>query len=313
MDRRYLDLSLPVGQSRRMRIVERPGLWMAPDRLATLVGQLRQIASRTFADKDREYGIFSGDTSRLESTFVTLVTDSQTGAPIAFNALPVIPLELDGRPVDLLHLGLVMVDPDQRSKGLSWVLYGLTCFLLFIRNQGRPIWISNVTQVPAVVGMVTETFSEVYPDPKTNAPRKFRHLVLVRQIMRAHRYVFGVGPEAGFDEQSFIITNSYTGGSDNLKKTFDAAQKHRQPVFNDFCQSHLDYVRGDDVIQIGKLDLAAARRYLTDMVPKGALGLVLVASVMALVQRAILPIVQWLDADREFGRLRPRKPGASKA
>jgi hypothetical protein len=27
---------------------------------------------------------------------------------------------------------------------------------------------------------------------------------------------------------------------------------------------------------------------------------------MALVQRAILPVVQWLDADREFGRLRPR-------
>lgn len=306
MDRRYLDLGLPVGQSRRMRIVERPGLWMAPDQLATLVGQVRAIASRTLADKDLDYGIFSGDPSRLQSTFITLVTDSKTGAPIAFNALPVIPLELDGRPVELLHLGLVMVDPDQRSKGLSWVLYGLTCFLLFLRNQGRPIWISNVTQVPAVVGMVTETFSEVYPDPKSNAPRKFRHLVLVRQIMRAHRYVFGVGPEAGFDEQRFIITNSYTGGSDNLKKSFEVAQKHRQAVFNDYCQANLDYGRGDDVIQIGRLDLAAARRYLTDMVPKGALGFVLVASVMALVQRAILPIVQWLDADREFGRLRAR-------
>jgi len=306
MVRRFLDLSLPVGQNRRMRIVERPGLWMAPETLAGLVGQLRQIASRTLADKNLEYGIFSGDKSRLETTFITLVTDGKTDAPIAFNALPVIPLELDGRPVDLLHLGLVMVDPEQRSKGLSWVLYGLTCFLLFIRNQGRPIWISNVTQVPAIVGMVTETFSEVYPDPKSNAPRKFRHLVLVRQIMRGHRHVFGVGPEAGFDEQHFIITNAYTGGSDNLKKTFDIAQKHRQPVFNDYCQTHLDYVRGDDVIQIGKLDLAAARRYLTDMVPKGALGLVAVASIMALVQRAILPIVQWLDADREFGRLRPR-------
>jgi hypothetical protein len=306
MVRRYLDLGLPVGQNRRMRIIERPGLWMAPDMLSALVGQLRQIASRTLKGEDLEYGIFSGDKSRLESTFITLVTDSKTGAPIAFNALPVIHLELDGRSVELLHLGLVMIDPDQRSKGLSWVLYGLTCFLLFIRNQGRPIWISNVTQVPAVVGMVTETFSEVYPDPRSNAPRKFRHLVLVRQIMRTHRYVFGVGPEAGFDEQSFIITNSYTGGSDNLKKTFEEAQKHRQSVFNDYCRSHLDYARGDDVIQIGKLDLAAAGRYLADMVPKGALGFVAVASIMALIQRAILPVAQWLDADREFGRLRPR-------
>jgi hypothetical protein len=306
MERRYLDLGLPVGQGRRMRIVERPGLWMAPDKLAELIAQLRQIASRTLNDKDLEYGIFSGDKSRLESTFITLVTDSKTGAPIAFNALPVIPLELDGRPVELLHLGLVMVDPDQRSKGLSWVLYGLTCFLLFIRNQGRPIWISNVTQVPAIVGMVTETFSEVYPDPASNAPRKFRHLVLARQIMRAHRYVFGVGPEAGFDEDCFVITNAYTGGSDSLKKSFEVAQKHRKPVFNDFCEAQLDYARGDDVIQIGKLDMAAARRYLTDMVPKGALGLVAVAAIMALVQRAVLPIIHWLDATREFGRLRPR-------
>jgi hypothetical protein len=306
MVRHYLDLSLPVGQGRRMRIVERPGRWMEAAKLAELVGQLRKIAARTLNEGELKYGIFSGDTSRLEATFITLVTDSKSGAPIAFNALPVIPLELDGRAVDLVHLGLVMVDPDQRSKGLSWVLYGLTCFLLFIRNQGRPIWISNVTQVPAIVGMVSETFSEVYPDPKTNAPRKFRHLVLARQIMRSHRYVFGVGPEAGFDETNFIMTNSYTGGSDSLKKTFEQAQKHRQAVFNEFCQTHLDYVRGDDVIQIGKLDLAAARRYLSDMVPKGALGLVAVASVMALVQRAILPVVQWLDADREFGRLRPR-------
>lgn len=306
MERRDLDLSLPVGQSRRMRIIERPGLWMAPDKLAELVGKLRLIASRTLADKDLEYGIFSGDKSRLESTFITLVTDSKTGAPIAFNALPVIPLELDGRPVELLHLGLVMVDPDQRSKGLSWVLYGLTCFLLFIRNRGRPIWISNVTQVPAIVGMVTETFSEVYPDPAGGSPRKFRHLVLARQILRAHRYVFGVGPEAEFDEQQFIIRNAYTGGSDNLKKSFEIAQKHRKPVFNEFCQSHLDYERGDDVIQIGKLDLPAARRYLTDMVPKGALGFVAVASIMALIQRAILPVIQWLDGKREFGRLRPR-------
>lgn len=289
-----------------MRIVERPGLWMAPDQLSALVEQLRTIASRTLADGDLDYGIFSGDRERLEASFITLVTDSKTGAPIAFNALPVISLELDGRPVELVHLGLVMVDPDQRSKGLSWVLYGLTCFLLFIRNQGRPIWVSNVTQVPAVVGMVTETFSEVYPDPEKNTPRKFRQLVLVRQIMADHRHVFGVGQEAGFDEQSFIMTNSYTGGSDSLKKTFEAAQKHRRPVFNDFCQTQLDYERGDDVIQIGKLDLAAARRYLTEMVPKGALGLVAVAAIMALVQRAILPIVQWLDADREFGRLRPR-------
>jgi hypothetical protein len=297
---------LPAGQQRRIRIVERPGLWMSKERLDELRGSLRAIASRTLSGEELNYGIFSDDPSRLENTLVTLVTDARDGAPIAFNALPIIELELDGRPLNLIHLGLVMVDPEQRSKGLSWVLYGLTCFLLFIRNQGRPIWLSNVTQVPAIVGMVSETFSDVYPNPATDNPRKFRHLVLARQIMRAHRHVFGVGPEADFDEQAFVIRNAYTGGSDNLKKTFEQAQKHRKPVFNEFCERVLDYKRGDDVIQIGRLDLAAAGRYLNDMVPKQAWAAVAVAAVMTLVQRAILPVIQWLDSNREWGRLRAR-------
>ena len=306
MRHRYIDLSLPVGQRRRLRIVEKPGLWMPAPALAELREKLRTIASRTLGDRDLEYGIFSRDPSRLAATYITLVSDTTTGAPIAFNALPAIALELDGRPLELIHLGLVMVDPEQRSKGLSWVLYGLTCFLLFIRNQGRPVWLSNVTQVPAIVGMVSETFSDVYPDPATGNPRKFRHLVLVRQIMRDHRHVFGVGPEAEFDEGAFVIRNAYTGGSDNLKKSFERAQKHRKPLFNDFCQQALDYTRGDDVIQIGRLDMDAARRYLTDMVPKRAWALVGVAAVLTLVQRALLPLVQWLDSSREWGRLRPR-------
>lgn len=306
MTQRHLDISLPAGKQRRMRIVERPGNWMAPAELEALRQQLRRIASRTLSDKDLEYGVFSSDPGRLKATFITLVTDARTGAPIAFNALPVIDLELDGRPTQLIHLGLVMVDPEQRSKGLSWVLYGLTCFLLFIRNQGRPIWISNVTQVPAIVGMVSETFSDVYPDPATGNLRKFRHLVLGRQILKSHRHVFGVGPEAEFDETAFVIRNAYTGGSDNLKKTFEAAQKHRQPVYNEFCGKVLDYERGDDLIQIGRLDLGAARRYLVNMVPRQAWALVAVAAAMALVQRLILPLVQWLDSSREWGRLRAR-------
>jgi hypothetical protein len=307
MARRWMDIRLPAGQQRRIRIVERPGLWMEPSDLDALRQSLRAVASRTLSGADLEYGIFSGDPTRLQSSIVTLVSDARSGAPIAFNALPVIDLELDGRPLQLVHLGLVMVDPEQRSKGLSWVLYGLTCFLLFIRNQGRPVWLSNVTQVPAVVGMVSETFSDVYPNPLSRNPRKFRHLVLVRQIMRAHRHVFGVGGEAEFDEGAFVIRNAYTGGSDNLKKTFEQAQKHRKPVFNEFCAAVLDYNRGDDVIQIGRLDLGAARRYLTDMVPRQAWAVVGVAALMALFQRAILPVVQWLDASREWGRLRPRK------
>ena len=140
-----------------------------------------------------------------------------------------------------------------------------------------------MTQVPAVVGMVSETFSDVYPRPGDGPPKDFAKLQLARGIMKGHRHVFGVGDDAVFDEHSFVIENSYTGGSDNLKKTFDEAPKHRDDAYNTFCKERLDYQRGDDFLQIGKIDLNAVRRYITRTVPRELLAGVSALTAMSLV------------------------------
>ena len=206
------------------------------------------------------------------------------------------PVELDGEPTEVTHLGLVMVDPDVQGQGLSWVLYGLTTLVLFIRDGLRPKWISNVTQVPAVCGMVCETFSDVFPVAAIPPPRQsFAHLQLARGIMRSHRGVFGVGEEAGFDEARFVITDAYTGGSDALKKSFEVAPKHRDEQYNAFCARELDYGRGDDLLQIGRIDLAAARQYLLSEVPSGSMPALLAASAVLALQRLVLPVMHWMD------------------
>ena len=199
-----------------------------------------------------------------------------------------------------------MVDPEVQGQGLSWVLYGLTTLVLFARDGFRPKWISNVTQVPAVFGMVCETFADVFPSPQPAARQSFAHLQLARGIMRLHRAVFGVGDEAGFDEERFVITDAYTGGSDALKKTFDIAPKHRDGQYNAFCARELDYARGDDVLQLGRIDLAGARRYLLREVPPGSLPALLAASVALALQRLVLPVFHWFDDTHAFGSLRPR-------
>ena len=304
--RTYMDVSVRSGRDFHVRIVERPGRWMEADALRALSADLRAIASRTLTG-DLTYGVFSGDASRMSDSIITLVTDRE-GHPVAFNALAVMEVEVPPRPVEVLHLGLVMVDPDVRSKSLSWVLYGLTCFLIFFRRQFRPVWISNVTQVPAIVGMVSGMFSDVWPQPQ-GTRRTLNHLMLGREILARHRHVFGVGDDAGFDEARFVITTAYTGGSDDLKKTYDAAPKHRDPVFNDYCEAELDYDRGDDVIQLGRMDLAAVRRYLARDVPKSAvLGILLTGGMVAL-SRLVLPVVHWLDARQHWGVLRPAGRG----
>lgn len=306
--RKHMDVTLRSGPDLTVRIMERPGLWMDTDALSALSGQLRTVAARTLDAGSLTYGVFSGDPARMGQVIITLVS-RRDGTPVAFNALAVMRLDTAPRPTEVLHLGLVMVDPDERSKNLSWVLYGLTCFLIFFRRQFRPVWISNVTQVPAVVGMVCTMFSNVWPGPDAGR-RSLTHLLLARQIMAAHRDVFGVGPEAGFDEERFVITDAYTGGSDDLKKTWEAAPKHRAERFNTYCEKALDYDRGDDLLQLGQMDLAAMRGYLAREVPKSAIfGLILTGALVAL-RRLVLPVVHWLDASQYWAGLRPYKDRA---
>jgi hypothetical protein len=301
-----IDLTLRTQSGQLTRIVESPALSLTETELDELVSQLRTVASKTLPQESLTYGVFSGDRERLARAIVTLIVDEATGAPIAFNALSFMDVELDGEPTQVTHLGLVMVDPDVRGQGLSWVLYGLTALILFARDGLRPKWVSNVTQVPSVCGMVSETFSDVFPAPKADARMSFAHLQLARAIMKHHRKVFGVGEEAGFDEARFVITNAYTGGSDALKKSFDAAPKHRDNRYNDFCAGQLDYERGDDLLQLGRMDLTAARRYLSKEVPAGSLPALLIAAAIVTLQRLALPVAHWLDDTRPFGSLRPR-------
>jgi hypothetical protein len=306
-----IDLTLRTHAGLTTRIVESPGRSLSQDDLDELVSQLRTVAGKTLPAGNLTYGIFSGEREPLARAIITLISDEATGRPIAFNALSVISVELDGEPEQVTHLGLVMVDPDVQGQGLSWVLYGLTTLVLFARDGLRPKWISNVTQVPAVFGMVCDTFSDVFPSTHADARQSFAHLQLARGIMREHRAVFGVGGEAGFDEQRFVITDAYTGGSDALKKTWDAAPKHRDEQYNAYCARELDYGRGDDILQVGRIDLAGARRYLQRDVPAGSLPALLAASAILGLQRLVLPVIHWFDDTRPFGALRPW-PGSSR-
>lgn len=134
----YIDIILFPSPELYTRIVERPGLWMEAVR-----ADLRAVASHILPAGDLTYGIFSGDSSVFNQTIITLIYRREDDCHVAFNALSLMECELGQGAEQVLHLGLVMVDPNERHKGFSWILYGLTCFLLFLRNQFRPVWVSR--------------------------------------------------------------------------------------------------------------------------------------------------------------------------
>lgn len=127
--RPYLDESVSARGGARARIVERPGRWMDREHLDRLVADLQRVVRAATPAGSLDYGAASGDRARLDDAIITIVHD-RAGTPIAFNALTLLDCELRGRPIEVLHLGLVMVDPAHRAGGLSSVLYGLTAFEL---------------------------------------------------------------------------------------------------------------------------------------------------------------------------------------
>lgn len=313
LSQEYLSTELRVAPGIRARIVARPGLWMERSQCDRLVSDMQSIATRTLADQPLDYGVLTGARDRLDNSILTILYEESSGEPVAFNALSIMDVQLHGRSIEVVHLGLVMIVPGVRNRGFSWALYGLTCILLLARRQLRPMWLSNVTQVPAIIGMVCDGFTDVYPNPESGNRCSFEHLMIAREIMAKHRSVFGVSDDANFDEDSFVIANAYTGGSDNLKKTFDESPKHRDAVFNDYCEAVLDYARGDDVLQLCRLDVSAMKRFILKDVPRSSLPALLVTLGVISLNRLVLPVVYWFSANRQWGILRPASDRPEKA
>lgn len=305
---RYLNYSfVDKSQDVFVRVLERPGEWLTEAELQQLVADLRHVVKTSIPKENLNYGVLTGEKSALSRAVITIIYDRKTKEPVAFNALAYMPCQLRQQPVDVLHLGLVVVSPLRREGGFSWILYGLTSIMLFLRSRFRPIWVSNVTQVPAIIGKVTESFSDVYPSPRSAKQPSIDHLMLAKQIMTKYRHVFGVGTDASFDEKKFVIANAYTGGSDHLKKKFTEAQPHRKEDYNNFCLSHLNYDRGDDFLQLGRLDINVTRDYLMKSVPKESFLAVAVGFVILAIQGLLLPFFHWFQVKHHQGEIRPWK------
>jgi hypothetical protein len=219
------------------------------------VSDLRGVADRCVAPGRLRYGVLSGERERLASAVIGAVYRRDTDEMVGFNAMVVLDASVDGRPIRIVHAGLCLVAPELRSCGLCLALTAGPALVAFARNRLSPLWFTNVTQVPAAAGVFATALADVFPAPGREAPPSATHRQIVSEVVARHRSAFGVGDEAELDEMAFVIRDAYTGGSDWLKKSFSACPKHRDGRFNDWCAALLDYERGDDVIQVGRMTL----------------------------------------------------------
>jgi hypothetical protein len=298
----HLKLNLRLGKF-DLKLWERPGEWASDAELKTLTEELRTVAAAGQKGKPvPEYGVLLGQRADLARRIIAVAYSRPDGRPVGFNALVAMDLEIGVQVQTVLHLGLTYIDPAFQGQALPALLYGAPSFLLFFRGGLRSFWVSNVTQVPAVAGKFAATYAEVYPSPVIPVRQTFTHLALARQIMLKERAAFGVAPEAPYDEARGVILDSYTGGSDELKKTFAEAPKHRDPRVNAWCERELNYDRGDDVLQLGRVSLGAATRFLREKLPDGSVARLSFQAATLLAFGIVIPVIRWLIPAPEVAR-----------
>lgn len=247
-------------------IYDRPGLWMNDGELGRLQDEIGAVA-RAAVPGDLRYGVLLRERLPFENRLIVVGRHLPSGDVVGFNALPWLAVSVGGRTVTVMHMGLLIIHPRYQRRGLQGLLYGVGAFNAYHRTKQRPLWISNVTEVPAVFGAVCDQLRDAHPHYGHDRPPPPEYRALAAAIVADHRHEFGVGPEAGFDRERFVITGSYTGGSDALKKRFADAPRYRVDACNDFCGGRLDYARGDDFLQIGMMDATVITNWLTRRIP----------------------------------------------
>ena len=286
---------LDLGGSIYYKIWDRPGGWMNKSDINLLIEDIRTIAISGQEKKEiPDYGVLKADTNDLKNRVITIAYRKKDNRPVGFAAQIFLDVTVGLNVTPVLHLGLVYVAKDFQKKSILGMLYILPNILLLLKGGFRPIWISNVSQVPAIIGIVADYYDEVYPNPIKEQKQSLMQKSLSTEIMEQYRSSFGTGEDATFDPTKHIIYNSYTGGSDNLKKSFEECPKYRNEEVNIFCKNNLNYDRGDDVIQIGLLSGKLIHRFFA----KRVAGVSRVQWISYLFAAGIftitLPVLRWL-------------------
>jgi hypothetical protein len=284
-----------MGGGMLFKIWERPGRWMEPEKLKRLISDIRQISH---AGQDRaeipEYGVLKGDEEDLKSRVITICYEKESGRPVGFAAQVFLEVPIGLSMIEVLHLGLVYVAKDYQKKSMVGLLYILPNILLLLKRGFRPLWISNVTQVPSVMGVVADYYEDVYPSPFRKVKQSLMQKSLSVGIMKDYRAAFGTGEEATFEQDKQIIRNSYTGGSDNLKKKFEDCPPYRDEKVNSYCKENLDYERGDDFLQIGRLSGKLIHNFFSKRVAGVSRTQWVLYLFVAGIFTTTLPVLRWL-------------------
>jgi hypothetical protein len=245
-----------------------PGKKLATKELNQLVGELKEVASQCF-DELPSYQALTGDREILKRVVLTAARD-EAGKMLGFCSSIVLPVPDVG---NVLHLGLTCVHPEARGLRLTHKLTSkLLLKYLLVEAPFEETWISNCACVLSSLGNVALYFEDLYPSPNGPVTPSYIHRRIAQKIDESYRADMAVNVGARLDLENFVFRGSVAGTTFE-KDPADARFHHRNPKLTKFYSELLDFSKGDEALQVGKVSLFTFPKYMMKNLKKKSIQL----------------------------------------
>jgi hypothetical protein len=232
-----------------------PGKFLADIKIKSLKKEMKILADECF-NQELSYQVLGDSQDIWDQAVITLARDEK-GELLGFISA----LYLKGLMVDhFLHLGLTCVSKKARGTGITHLL-GSKMLLNFLvkKSPFSTLWISNCACVLSSLGNVALHFNNVYPSPFVKEPSP-EHLIIAHTINDYYRSEIAINPDAHFNEENFVFEGSVQETA--FQKTGkEKKYYHRQNNLNQFYNQLINFKNGDEVLQIGNVNLLSLPWY----------------------------------------------------
>lgn len=249
-----IKIGLPKGLI--MQILFFPGRWMTEGQLNTLRQKISEFSIKRLGALP-EYGIYLASREAWQNRIITVVYEKKSGLIKGVTAMFYQPLQIDNRIESIIHLGLVILERHYSIKYLLFVIYYLPLFFFSSLRGFNPCWITSVSMEPAIIGLVSDCFNDTFPHYYKKTRLSKLKAKIANNFFTHYGNEFGVGPNAVLNLNTFVIEGSCRGPSEALRVDFSRSARYVIPLCNEFCKNTLNYERGDELLQIGKISIAS--------------------------------------------------------
>ncbi|HOO72235.1 MAG TPA: hypothetical protein PK926_10780 [Spirochaetota bacterium] len=236
---------------------------MSDEKIALLVEKIRDTASTAFHEIP-DYQVFRGTRDELADKIIAIAWRDD-GEIAGFCSTVILEVKGVGK---VIHLGLTIVRPEDRSGGLTHILThkAVAAFLFRYRPIIGKLWITNCAAVLSSLVNVSLFFEKVYPSPKPGTKITRKHQIIARAIDTYYRDKIYISDQAMFDHEHFVFRGSV---KDTVfqKKEEDTSYYHRNIHYNEYFKQKMKFENGDEVLQIGFASTFAAIKHLWRNVP----------------------------------------------